>query len=216
MSTWSSRLVSQTVLALPLAAAFVWAGSQALALRTAVDANTAAMQAPPTAVAVVDIDKVMKENNANATWRTKFDALVAKAKTDEKARADKISALQESAKGVTDVAQLEALRDTVGIKQLELQEWRKIKTMEVDRELSLMRQSMFRAVKTEAEKVAKSEGYQLVLIDDSNVEIGSSDQQNASREMQVSAQISMTRILYVDKKAIDITERVIVRLNNMT
>jgi Skp family chaperone for outer membrane proteins len=211
----ANRHLSNIVVALPLAAALVWAGGQALALRTAVAANTAALVAPPTAVAVVDVAKVLDSIKANARWNVQIDQLRASAQAEQAARNDDIKRMQETLKNTTDPTQRTALIDELALKQLRAEEWGKLKLMEIDRERSLMWQAMYRSVRAEAANVAKSEGYQLVLVDDSATELRTMDQQNMSRETQIQQQIGMLRVLHVDRPAVDITEKVIVRINNL-
>ena len=115
---------------------------------------------------------------------------------------------------MTDAGQRAALADDIAMKRLRLEEWARLKQGEVDRERSLMWQSMYRSIRDEARKVADSEGYQLVLVDDSQTEVRASREIKAPLEEQVKQQIASLRILYA-APSIDISDKVVVRINNL-
>jgi Skp family chaperone for outer membrane proteins len=73
---------------------------------------------------------------------------------------------------------------------------------------------MYRAIRDEARKVAESEGYQLVVVDDSQTEVRPSREVKAPLEEQVKQQIASLRMLYA-APTIDISDKVVVRINNL-
>ena len=65
-----------------------------------------------------------------------------------------------------------------------------------------------------AKKLGETEGYQLVVIDDSKIEIQTQRAQNSPPlETQAKGQIAQLRVLYADR-TIDVTDKLIVQLNN--
>ncbi len=211
----STRVLPTLLVTLPITLACIWAGNQALALRSAVEANTATI-ANPTAVAVVDVAKVIDKLNESANWRVQIEQIRTSANDEKKAREDDLRRLQDMVKDVTDLTKRQELIDEMALKQLRLEEWGKLKMAEIDREKSLMWRKLYQAIRDESKAVAESEGFQIVLVDDSNTEIRTSDQVNMPKESQVQQQIGTLRVLWADRKSVDITEKVIVRINNRT
>jgi Skp family chaperone for outer membrane proteins len=202
----------QAAFALPLLPLVLWAGREAVALRSAIEANNALL-ANPTAVAVVNVSKVFDKLNESADWQVQLKQLTESLNEEFRSRTGDLERMREELKGLTDPAQRQALIDEAALKQLRLEEWRKLKQSEVDREQALMWQSMYRAIRREADAIAKAEGYQLVLVDDSRTEVRTSREVNAPMEVQARQQIAALRVLYADT-GIDITDKVIVRINN--
>jgi Skp family chaperone for outer membrane proteins len=200
------------VLSLPCVAVVAWLGSEVLSLRSTVEA-TMAVAANPTAVAVVNVEKVFDRLDESADWQIQIRQLAASVQEESQARAADVERLRKELEPMAESPERQRLLDEIALKQLRLEEWRRLKQLEIDRERSLMWQKMYRAVREEARRVAESEGYQLVLVDDSGVEIRTSREINAPLEVQAQQQIASLRVLYA-ANAIDITEKVVVRINN--
>ena len=115
---------------------------------------------------------------------------------------------------MTDAAKRSEFADEIAMKRLRLEEWARLKQGEIDRERSLMWQSMYRSIREESAKIAVSEGYQLVVVDDSQTEVRGSREVKAPLEEQVKQQIASLRILHADP-SIDISDKVVVRINNL-
>jgi Skp family chaperone for outer membrane proteins len=87
-------------------------------------------------------------------------------------------------------------------------------TMElVDLEKSLVVQELYRNVKQAIANLASAEGYDLVLIDDSQGELQINPEAQMSREQQIFQQVSLRKVLFASPM-IDITDDLIVRMNN--
>lgn len=200
------------VLTLPCVALVAWLASEVLSLRSAVDA-TMAVAANPTAVAMVNVEKVFDRLDESADWQIQIRQLGSSVQEEARARSADVERMRKELEPMPEGPDRQRLLDEIALKQLRLEEWGRLKQLEIDREKSLMWQKMYRAVREEARKVAESEGYQLVLVDDSGVEIRTSRDVNAPLEMQAQQQIASLRVLYA-ASAIDITEKVVVRINN--
>lgn len=202
------------LLAAAVTVAALAAAREADARRVAAEAHAAAMAAPPVAVATVDVAKVFDKLNENADWQIQIRTLAASYTEELRARQSELEKLLKELEAMTDAGQRAALADDIAMKRLRLEEWARLKQGEVDRERSLMWQSMYRSIRDEARKVADSEGYQLVLVDDSQTEVRASREIKAPLEEQVKQQIASLRILYA-APSIDISDKVVVRINNL-
>jgi outer membrane protein len=187
---------------------------EAEARRVAAEAHAAAMAAPPVAVATVDVAKVFDKLNENADWQIQIRNLASSYGEELRARQSELEKLLKELEAVTEPARRNELADDIAMKRLRLEEWARLKQGEVDRERSLMWQSMYRAIRDEARKVAESEGYQLVVVDDSQTEVRPSREVKAPLEEQVKQQIASLRMLYA-APTIDISDKVVVRINNL-
>jgi Skp family chaperone for outer membrane proteins len=212
MRAKSLRNALPVVLTLPCAALVAWLGSEVVSLRSTVEA-TMAVAANPTAVAMVNVEKVFDRLDESADWQIQIRQLASSVQEEGRARAADVERMRKELEPMAEGPDRQRLLDELALKQLRLEEWGRLKQLEIDRERSLMWQKMYRAVREEAAKVAESEGYQLVLVDDSGIEIRTSREVNAPLEIQAQQQIASLRVLYA-ASAIDITEKVVVRINN--
>jgi Skp family chaperone for outer membrane proteins len=185
-----------------------------LTAAVAVSAHAAALAAPPVAVATVDVAKVFDKLNENADWQIQIRTLASSYTEELRARQSELEKLLKELEAMTDAGQRSGLADDIAMKRLRLEEWARLKQAEIDRERSLMWQSMYRSIRDEARKVAEGEGYQLVIVDDSQTEVRASREIKAPLEEQVKQQIASLRILYA-APTIDISDKVVVRINNL-
>jgi hypothetical protein len=104
--------------------------------------------------------------------------------------------------------------DALRLARLQAEQWSQLKELEVDRERSLKWQAIYRSVREGAKKLAETEGYGLIVVDDSRIEITTQRGQNAPPlETQVKGQIASLRVLYAGKM-VDVTEKLVVQLDN--
>lgn len=202
------------LLAAAVAVAALATARAADARRVAAEAHAAALAAPPVAVATVDVAKVFDKLNENADWQIQIRTLASSYTEELRARQSELEKLLKELEAMTDAGQRSGLADDIAMKRLRLEEWARLKQAEVDRERSLMWQSMYRSIREESRKVAEGEGYQLVIVDDSQTEVRASREIKAPLEEQVKQQIASLRILYA-APTIDISDKVVVRINNL-
>ena len=121
--------------------------------------------------------------------------------------------LEESAEWDVKIKALEARAgEEMGRRKAELDAL--AKELEVDRETSLKWQAVYRSVREGAKKLAEAEKYDLIVVDDSRVEIRTQRAQNApSLTQQAQSQISQLRVLYAGR-TVDVTDKLIVQINN--
>ena len=96
---------------------------------------------------------------------------------------------------------------------LEAEAWFKFSTAELDRERALMWQDLYESMKTESAALAKAQGFDLILVNDSLPEIKTTGDAKVSLEAIVLQQITSRRVVY-GAKEIDVTDQLVTRMNN--
>ncbi len=201
----------------PTIAAFALGATVALAsfLAGSADANRAiTLPAQATAVGVVDLAKVFDGLSACADWDVRIKALEARIVDEGRTRKANLEAGLKEVEAMADGANKERRLDELRLQKLQAEQWSLGKELELDRERSLKWQSVYRSVREGAKALGESEGYQLVVVDDSRIEIQTQRGQNAPPlETQAKGQIAQLRVLFANR-AIDVTDKLIVQLNN--
>ncbi|MEY3141698.1 MAG: hypothetical protein RLY21_191 [Planctomycetota bacterium] len=173
-----------------------------------------AMFAPPSAIGIVDMATVFDKLEESAEWDVKIKALEARAGEEMGRRKAELDALAKELEAMSDGPEKEAKLDSLRLKRLQAEQWAGFKELEVDRETSLKWQSVYRSVREGAKKLAEAEKYDLIVVDDSRVEIRTQRAQNApSLTQQAQSQIAQLRVLYAGR-TVDVTDKLIVQINN--
>jgi Skp family chaperone for outer membrane proteins len=106
-----------------------------------------------------------------------------------------------------------AMQEDLAALSFEFQAWVRFAADKMDVERSLLMRDLYRSVKAAVKTMAEAEGYDIVIVDDSQGELLTSDEARVSREAQVRQQIAARRVLYT-APTVDVTEQLIVRMNN--
>ncbi|MEC9157077.1 MAG: hypothetical protein VX684_04605 [Planctomycetota bacterium] len=170
--------------------------------------------APASHVATVDLSRLFDRIEINSSWEIQLSTMTDSLNSEATARQDALARKIETAEATEDEEGKQALLDEAALMKLELDEWAKLKQVEVDRERALMWKSMYRAIREQATALAVADGWDIILVNDSLGELQMSEQVSASREQQVLTQILNRRMLYASETT-DITEQLIVRINNL-
>lgn len=179
-----------------------------------VDASrTTSVMAAPTAIAVVDVARLVEEIDERGEWDMRIEVLQAAINDEYKDRHAAMERRLKESESTSDEAVRQTIRDEVALMQLRLEEWARLKGQELDRERSLKWKSIYRNLRREAARVAEADGYELVLVNDSTAVIRTDPAVQVPLEQQVLTQIQNRRILF-SAPPIDITEQIIVRMNN--
>ena len=197
----------------PLAGLIVAAAAGAVVAATSYNAGATARMAPsPTRVATVDLVKVIERLDERADWEVQITAL---GKKIQEEYAAKRKALEEMARKMESASEAERLelRDKLAYEQLQMEQWERLKKIEVDRERALMWQSMYRNVRAESQKLAEAEGWDMLLVNDGVSEIQLQRDSKTPLENQAQEQIVRRRVLYAAKST-DATDSLVVRMNN--
>ena len=173
-----------------------------------------AIFAPPSAVGVVDMATVFDKLEESAEWDVRIRALEARASEEMSKRRTELEALGKELEAMSDGPEKESKLDSLRLKRLQIEQWAGFKELEVDRETSLKWQAVYRAVREGAKKLAEAEKYDLIIVDDSRVELRTQRAQNApSLAAQAQGQIAQLRVLHA-ARTVDVTEKLIVQINN--
>ncbi len=171
------------------------------------------LSAQPSAVANVDIRRLLDKIGQRAEMEIELTQLANRFEQEFKTRKEQLEARAKESDGITDAAERQALRDGLALEQLQLKEWATMKQQEADREQALRWESLYRAIVTEAQKLADNEGYQYVVVFDGSAEFQRDRRSQMPLGQQVVEQIARRRVL-VASKPDDITEKLILRMNN--
>ena len=189
-----------------IAAAIVLVGHEAIGKRVE--------YAPATHVATVELGTVFERIDMNTSWEVELNALTESLNQEALSRQEAIERQLEQAQEADNEAETQRIRDNAALMKLELDEWVKLKTLEVDRERALMWRTLYRAIREQITALAKADGWDIVLVNDSRGELQFSEDVQTSREQQVLTQVLNRRMLYASE-ATDITAQLIVRINNL-
>jgi len=168
--------------------------------------------APPTAVAKINLTRVLEGLNQRAAAEQAVNDMRLAMSSQDEQRQGELRQLQEGLAERSGEA-LRTAEDELAMKMLQYQAWLKVSDQQLDVEASLQLRALYRSIRHAAESLAEAEGYDLVVVDDSSSEFGLNPQSSMSRQMQVRQQIVGRRVLF-GRDAIDITDELIVRMNN--
>lgn len=173
-----------------------------------------AVFAAPTAIGVVNMASVFDRLNEAAEWDVKIKNLEAKIGEEAQARRKELESGAKELEAMAEGPDKERRLDGLRLKKLQVEQWLMMKDLEVDRERSLKWQSVYRAVREGSAKLCEQEKLDLVMVDDSKIEIQVQRSKDAPPlETQAKSQISALRILH-SAKTVDVTEKLIVQINN--
>ena len=170
--------------------------------------------APATHVATVDLSKLFDRIELNSAWEVQLSSLTDNLNAEANARQEALANKIKAAESAQTDSEKQTIRDEAALMKLELDEWAKLKQMELDRERALMWRAMYKAIREQATALAVTDGWDIVLVNDALGELNMSEQVQTSKEQQILTQILSRRMLYASEMT-DITEQLIVRINNL-
>jgi Skp family chaperone for outer membrane proteins len=178
----------------------------------AYQAGARVAMATPSVVAVVDLTKVIASLNQFGDGKARIEQQQEKLRGDYEKKVAELKAMEAGLKDLTGDAQDQAV-DAMRLKQIEMQSWMSLSDRDVETERALLWQAVYREVKATIAQIAEAEGYDLVLVNDSGGEVTYERQSQVPYSQQVMARIAERRTLYAGK-TVDITEKLILRMNN--
>lgn len=167
----------------------------------------------PTAVATVDLDRVMDGLDERAAAERDINALRAEFESQDRQKQAEIEQMRQTLEDIVDDEARRKKRDDIDLKTLELLAWRQVKSEQMDVERTLLLQDLYRKIAEAIGEQAQANGHDLVLVDDSSSDFSYNPDARLSREMQLRQQIGSRRMLWGAER-IDMTEDLIVRMNN--
>ncbi len=122
-----------------------------------------------------------------------------------------IGMLEEQLAGEA-TSQQKVLAEELEQKKLAMMSYQRFARSQVDIERSLILRDLHRAIQESVADIAKANGYDLVLINDSGMQITVNPESTLSREQQVRDQVRAQRIFFADS-GINITDQVVTQMN---
>lgn len=122
-----------------------------------------------------------------------------------------IGMLEEQLAGEA-TSQQKVLAEELEQKKLAMISYQRFARSQVDIERSLILRDLHREIQDAVSDIAKANGYDLVLINDSGMQITVNPESNLSREQQVREQVRAQRVFFADS-GIDITDQVVTQMN---
>lgn len=168
----------------------------------------------PTVVAAVDYSRVVQSLQQFAQAQVNVTQKVEQLKAEGDKWTKELEALDARVKDESlSPGEHRKAQEDFALKALEFKNWQQFAQQDLDIDRSILFQEVDRAIMREIEELAQIGGYDLVITDDSGVEIGARDGIQAPREDQVKAQMNARRVLYASE-IIDVTDELILRMNN--
>jgi Skp family chaperone for outer membrane proteins len=177
------------------------------------EARTPAQQQRSASIATVDLGKVLDRLNESADWDMRLRALTASISEEFQSRQAAIEARIREVEQIESETQRRLGLEDLALMRLRFEEWGRLKQIEVDRERSLKWQTLYRSIREEATRLAETQGFEIVLVNDSLGPLNVSRDLEVSQEQQVLQQIMNRRLLYA-ARVTDVTDQLIVRMNN--
>ncbi len=178
-----------------------------------VTASAARRLANPTIVATLDIGRVREGLSERVDAQAGLMAQSQSIEVENNERIRKIEELQSEMADVVDSARREALQEELDLHLVRVAAWRNYIQQQIDIEKSLLLQDLYRKITQAVQELAEIEGIDIVLINDAGQQVQTIADSQVARELQVRQQISSRRIIYASP-GVDITEQLIVRMNN--
>lgn len=171
------------------------------------------LRAQPTAVATVNLSKVLEGLEERGVAERALETLSLSFKAQDDAKVEEIKAQEQQLTDIVDSAAKAAERDKLELRKLQHLAWQRVKVEQLDIEQSLQLQDLYKKITTAIAELAQTEGYDLVVVDDSSTDFSYNPEARVPRDTQTRQQIIGRRVLWRND-AIDITDALIQRMNN--
>ena len=169
--------------------------------------------AQPTKIGSINLAKVLDKLQEKSDWEVQLTALQNQMRDEADSRKKKLEAEVKQAASATAGAEQQRIAEQVVLEQLQLEQWATLKGGELDLENSLMWQSIYRNLREESAKLAESEGYDYIIVNDGINNIVTSREVKAPLAQQVLEQIGRRQIIFASPST-DVSDKLIVKMNN--
>ncbi len=167
----------------------------------------------PAVVAVVRIEPLFDGLKQRAEAAAGVAQLLGEIETQVQARQEAIELLREEHKNAVDATEREALADKIALETLKNDFWLQTAKREHELEKAVRLQDLYKKVFDAIQTLALTEGYDLVIVDDSGAELTFERGSRVLPQVQVVQKLAMRKLLFVNP-SLDITEDLIMRMNN--
>ncbi len=167
----------------------------------------------PAVVAVVRIGPLFDGLKQRAEAAAGVDQLLDQIETEAQARQEAIEALKEEHGNTVDATDREALADKIALETLKNDSWLQTAKREHELDKAVRLQDLYKKVFDAIQTLAMTEGYDLVIVDDSGDALPFDRSSRVVPQVQVLQQLTRRKVLFVNP-TLDITEDLIMRMNN--
>ncbi len=167
----------------------------------------------PAVVAVVRIGPLFDGLKQRAEAAAGVDQLLGEIETEAQARQEAIEALKEEHSNTVDAMEREALADKIRLETLKNDSWLQTARREHELDKAVRLQDLYKKVFDAIQTLALTEGYDLVIVDDSGDALPFDRSSRVVPQVQVLQQLTRRKVLFVNP-TLDITEDLIMRMNN--
>jgi Skp family chaperone for outer membrane proteins len=164
-------------------------------------------------VALIRMETLFENLNERADAKAEVDRMERDIAEEQKTRQDEITKLEDELKQMMASAARDDLRDKIALKHFQLQAWTQGANEELEAEKAMRLQDLYRKIKTAIKALAEAAAYDVVVQNDESSELPFDTNARVPAQVQVLQQISNRKVLYV-KPALDVTQDLIVRMNN--
>lgn len=171
------------------------------------------LRAQPTAVATVNLTKVLEGLEERAAAERALTTMSEGFKVQDEAKIKDIQTMEQQLQDVVEAAAKTTKRDELELRKLQHLAWQRVKMEQLDIEQSLQLQDLYKKITSAIADLSQTEGYDLVIVDDSSTDFSYNPDARMPRDMQTRQQIIGRRVLWRND-AIDITDALIQRMNN--
>ncbi|MFW6060589.1 MAG: OmpH family outer membrane protein [Phycisphaeraceae bacterium] len=182
----------------------------ALLLVAGIAGAGAALQAEPSAVAVVDVQQVFSSLKERTQLEADIQGRAEQLQQQAEDKENQIQQLQQELQVLNPGSEAhEHKQDEYGEAVMHFQVWTRFEQRKLQVEHALQLERLYRRTREAVAKIADERGYDIVLYKEQPLEL---DRQNLELD-QVRSQIAIRKVLYASDDA-DITDRVVQRMNN--
>ena len=169
--------------------------------------------AQATRIGSIDLGRVLDKLQEKSDWEVQIAALQNQMRDEADSRKKRLEAEKQQASATTDQAEQQRIAEQVVLEGLQLEQWATLKGAELDRENSLMWQSIYRNLREESAKLAESEGYDYIIVNDGVNNNVTSREVKMPMSQQVLEQIGRRQIIFASPTT-DVSDKLIVKMNN--
>ncbi len=169
--------------------------------------------ASPPVVAVVRIDPLFDGLKQKADAAAAVEQLQAEIEAEATIRREAAEALTEQHRNAVDATQREVLSDKIALETLKNASWLEAAKQELEVDKAVRLQDLYKKVYEAINSLALTEGYDLVIVDDSGAELPFERNLRVLPQVQVIQKLAMRKVLYVNS-TLDVTDDLIMRMNN--
>ena len=167
----------------------------------------------PAVVAVIRIDPLFDGLKQKADAAAAVDRLAGEIESEVQRRQEASDALKEEYSNAVDTTQREALSDKIKLESLKNASWLQTAKQELELDKAVRLQDVYKKIFGAVQTLALTEGYDLVIVDDSGETLPFTRSSRVVPQAQVLQRMTRRKVLFVNP-TLDITEDLIMRMNN--